>query len=469
MIWRMILKELTTNILELRFLVCATLCVLLGVVSVFVLRADLEIRQQDFHSNRALYRKQVEEYGSYRSLQSQGLRVDRPPQNFQALFYGLEKTPDRTAVISSDFLPGFQGDLNSNLLVLMFPVADLYFVVGVVLSLLAFFMSFDAISGERETGTLKLLLSYSVPRGAIILSKWIGGYLSLALPFGVTMLLSALIINTSGDIAFTGTDWQAFAVSGVVSLLLIAVMFSFGLFVSVRAQRSSTAILQLLFLWVFVALALPNSGPYIAELVSPVPDVAQVERQIAEKVKGLSDEFRGTWRRGGRGRRDMTPAQRSAFFAEITAKREELRQATNEASEEIIRDFERKLRFQTDVARTVSRISPIASYAYASTDIGETGVRHEYQLVSGLRQYQREFRRYLDEKVSEAPGGGGFGNFGGSTDEDYSIDDMPIFEYQAEDVGVRLDSRTTDVLLLVIFAVLFFLLAFVSFLKADIN
>ena len=225
MIWRMILKELTTNILELRFLVCATLCVLLGVVSVFVLRADLEIRQQDFHSNRDLYRKQAEEYGSYQSLQSQGLRVDRPPQNFQALFYGLEKTPDRTAVISSDFLPGFQGDLNSNPLVLMFPVADLYFVVGVVLSLLAFFMSFDAISGERETGTLKLLLSYSVPRGAIILSKWVGGYLSLALPFGVTMLLSALIINTSGDIAFTSSDWQAFAVSAVVSLLLISVMF----------------------------------------------------------------------------------------------------------------------------------------------------------------------------------------------------------------------------------------------------
>jgi hypothetical protein len=46
---------------------------------------------------------------------------------------------------------------------------------------------------------------------------------------------------------------------------------------------------------------------------------------------------------------------------------------------------------------------------------------------------------------------------------------MPTFEYHAEDVGARLDSRTTDVLLLVIFAVLFFLLAFVSFLKADIN
>ena len=464
MVWSLIRKELSVNLLELRFLVCAALCVLLAVISVVVLRADLAARQEGFSTNKGIYRKQVEEYSGYDDLQRRGLRVDRPPQNFQVLFYGLEKTPDRTAMISSDFLPGFQGDLDGNPMVLLFPVADLLFVVGVVLSLLAFFMSFDAISGERETGTLKLLLSYSLPRDTVILAKWVGGYLSLALPFLAALLLAALIISTSSDISFATADWNAFLVSGVVSLLLIAVMFSFGLFVSVRARQSSTAVLRLLFLWVIVALILPNSGPYIAELVAPVPDVSQVERRIAERVKGLSDEFRSSWRGNRRRMRGMTREQRSAFFTQMRARREELRAETNEASEEIIRDFERKLRLQTDVARTVSRLSPIASYVYASTDIGGTGVRHEYELVSELRRYQREFSQYILEKQAETEAG----DFGRS-EEEYSVDDMPVFKYASEDLASRASSRTTDILLLVVFAVLFFMVAFVSFLRMDIT
>ena len=149
MLWTLIRKEWVRNLLELRFLVCGALCVLLALISVVVLRADLAAKRADFSANRAIYRQQAEEYGSYRDLARRGIRVDRPPQDFQVLFLGTEKTLDRTAEVSRDFMPGFAGDLNANPLVLMFPVADLLFVVGVVLSLLAFFISYDAVAGER--------------------------------------------------------------------------------------------------------------------------------------------------------------------------------------------------------------------------------------------------------------------------------------------------------------------------------
>jgi len=465
MLWTMIRKEWVRNLLELRFLVCAALCVLLGLVSVVVLRADLAAKKSDFNSNREIYRQQAEEYGSYRDLQRLGMRVDRPPQDFQVLFFGMEKTLDRTATISGEFMPGFEGDLNANPMVLMFPVADLLFVVGVVLSLLAFFISYDAVAGERESGTLKLLMSYSLPRDTVILAKWIGGYLSLALPFLVALVLSALLISLSAEIPFGGEDWEAFVIAGVVSLLLIGVMFSIGLFVSVRARHSSTAILSLLALWVLLALVLPNSGPYLAEIVAPAPDVGAVERSIAERTKGLSDAFWGQWRGMRRGWRNMSQAERRDLRQKMREGREKLQADINEATEEIIRDFERQLRQQVDVARSISRISPVAAYVYANTDIGETGVRHEQQLVNGLRTYQREFARYVDAK-SEG-GSGGF--WGGGGDEDYSIEDMPVFTYKAESLEGRLAARSTDVLLLAVFAVLFFMLAFVSFLRTDVT
>ena len=160
MLWAMIRKEWLSNLLELRFLVCAGLCVFLAVISVLVLRADLAAKRSDYYTNREMYRTQAEEYGEYEDLAREGVRVDRPPQNFQVLFYGTEKTLDRTAVVSRDFLPGFEGHIGGNPIVLIFPAADMLFIVGVVLSLLAFFISYDAVSGERERGTLKLLMSY---------------------------------------------------------------------------------------------------------------------------------------------------------------------------------------------------------------------------------------------------------------------------------------------------------------------
>jgi hypothetical protein len=103
MLRALILKEWLVSLLEFRFLVCASLCIVLGIVSVFVLRADLASRRAEFTHNQSEYRDQAREYGSYRQLQRQGIRVDRPPQSFQVLFYGVEKSSETTAVRSNVF------------------------------------------------------------------------------------------------------------------------------------------------------------------------------------------------------------------------------------------------------------------------------------------------------------------------------------------------------------------------------
>ncbi|MBT3344420.1 MAG: ABC transporter permease subunit [Gemmatimonadetes bacterium] len=462
MLRALIIKEWLISLMELRFLVCASLCVVLGVVSVFVLRADLDARRAEFTHNQSEYRDQAREYGSYRQLQRQGMRVDRPPQSFQVLFYGVEKTLDRTAVVTDDYMPGFAGDLNTNPAVMLFPVADMLFIVAVVLSLLAFFISYDTVAGERESGTLKLLLSFPVPRDLVILAKWIGGYLSLALPFIIALLTGALLISTSAEIPFTSTDWQAFVMAGVISLLLLAVMFSIGLLVSVRSRSSSTAILTLLSLWVLLALVIPNLGPYVAEVVAPVPDVGQVEREIALRTQQISEQYRSGWGGMRRRMRGMSREERSAFFRQMREQRDKLQAEVNEATSDVIGDFEIQLRRQTDIARQLTRISPVASFVYASTDVGATGVRHEERLINSLRAYQRQFARFVTEQAGE---GGSF--FGG--DEDYDISALPSFDYRAESLGERFESRMVDTLLLLLFAVAFFMAAFVSFLRSDIS
>ena len=215
-----------------------------------------------------------------------------------------------------------------------------------------------------------------------------------------------------------------------------------------------------------LALVLPNAGPFLAEIINPVPDVGEIERKMAESTRGLNEQYRGQWR-GGRGRmRGMSDEQRRELREEMQHAREKLQADINVASEKIIRDFERQLRRQMDTARNLTRISPVAAYVYANTDIGETGVRHEQQLINGLRAYQRQFSLYVDEKSGD--GGGDFGG-GQAQGEEYSIEDMPVFSFRAESLEGRLAARRADILLLLIFAVLFLMLAFVSFLQMDVT
>ena len=50
----------------------------------------------------------------------------------------------------------------------MFPLIDLTFIVTILLSLAALILSYDAVCGEKEDGTLKLMLANGLPRFKIV-------------------------------------------------------------------------------------------------------------------------------------------------------------------------------------------------------------------------------------------------------------------------------------------------------------
>ena len=54
---------------------------------------------------------------------------------------------------------------------------------------MALLFGFDQISREQENGTLKLMLANSVSRATLLAGKWIGNFLSLAVPFTLVTLL----------------------------------------------------------------------------------------------------------------------------------------------------------------------------------------------------------------------------------------------------------------------------------------
>ena len=121
----------------------------------------------------------------------------------------------------------------------MFPLIDLTFIVAILLSLAALVFSYDAVCGEKEDGTLKLMLANGVPRSQIILGKILGGIATLLVPFLVSLSLGLIIILFNPRIGWRGADWGALGMDpGRARSLCYPVFYGLGVFISARHQSA---------------------------------------------------------------------------------------------------------------------------------------------------------------------------------------------------------------------------------------
>jgi len=122
-----------------------------------------------------------------------------------------------------------------------------------LIPLIALMLSYDALVGEFERGTMMLLLTYPVTRWQIIMGKFLGQVLILSIAivvgYGGTVVVLTLITDS-------GTEgWQAYATMMASSLVLGAEFIALGYLISVIVRERATAAGAAIGLWlVFVVL-----------------------------------------------------------------------------------------------------------------------------------------------------------------------------------------------------------------------
>jgi len=122
-----------------------------------------------------------------------------------------------------------------------------------LIPLIALMLSYDALVGEFERGTMMLLLAYPVTRWQIIMGKFLGHLL---------ILLIAIVVGYGGTVVAltlatdSGTEgWQAYATMMASSLILGAVFIALGYLISALVRERATAVGAAIGLWlVFVVL-----------------------------------------------------------------------------------------------------------------------------------------------------------------------------------------------------------------------
>lgn len=455
MLKALILKELQNNVLSMRFLFAFIIVVAIMLGSTSVLIDDYTNAALDYRANETASRHLIKDAESWWSLQWDGVQVVRPLTPLQAFIVGAEHNQDPVAEVfdKSQPLIRFFGSLERNPLESMLPAVDIMFIVGVVLSLITLVLSFDMISGERADGTLKLLLSFPVPRSVLIFAKWMGGYITLSIPFLVGYLAIAIWFQLSSMVRLSSGEWLAFLGIGLASLLYIAWMFSASLLVSCWCRRSATAMSILLFFWVVLVLVVPNLTPYFAARAVPVESVQSVRFQgmkTAKEIQAKESEDLNALEEKYKVRRWWEGDAWLEAIEIFTEGHNRQRQATRA----VVDKREARVRKQTALAQSLGRISPLASYAQIVTALSWTGLDFERHLRTVMREYEDRIRVVVSDNMRDGHA--------------FVPEKIPYFNYTPPSVGSRLAATLYDWAVLMTGTVVLFLGAFVSFVIRDV-
>ncbi|MGB2865253.1 MAG: ABC transporter permease subunit, partial [Sedimentisphaerales bacterium] len=228
-----IAREFLNNILNLRFMIGLVLCLIITVACTIILSHD--------------YRQELADYNIRVNLQDDFLR-NYATRGAMMQLIPQQKPPERCRPL----IIGISGDENSesfddNPLPILFPHLDFLFIVTIIMSLLALLFSYDTITGERQRGTLRLVIANSISRTIILFGKLVGGAASLLVPFILSLLVGVLYINLNPNIQWDGLAWVELVLLTAASVTFIMLFYLLGLMVSAFSRYSATSILSCLF------------------------------------------------------------------------------------------------------------------------------------------------------------------------------------------------------------------------------
>ena len=184
--------------------------------------------------------------------------------------------------------PGYMPDKPSIMLVFMF-MSSYILMLGAILAIA---MGFDLLSKEKETKSLKSLLSCPVFRDEIINGKALGGILALVFAIGIALIISfamLLIFSIVPDL----DEFTRIALFGVVSVLFLLSYFSIALMTSTVSRDSGRALIYALIILFALSFFMPTFEGLVAEsVVGEPPEFPGVHRsfRIVEAASASENE-----------------------------------------------------------------------------------------------------------------------------------------------------------------------------------
>jgi len=160
---------------------------------------------------------------------------------------------------------------------------DITFLITFFLSLFILLISYDCVNGEKQVGTLRILMTYPLKRQSFILKKILGVFIFVAFTFTIPYLLSLVtLIFIYADMLTTGFFLSAFFYWFFV-LLFVFFFTLLGVFISTCSTSPNRSLVYSLLVWILFSIVLPISWDYIFSPSLYKDKLDELERNYQDK------------------------------------------------------------------------------------------------------------------------------------------------------------------------------------------
>jgi len=254
---------------------------------------------------------------------------------------------------------------------------DLAFVFVYLLPFLIIALTYDLLAGERERGTLALVMSQPVALRTFVLGK---AALRALVVIGSTVFITGAALWGVADALHPD---RLTAVALALAAVATYALFWFAAAVLVNAYGRSAAgnALALVGLWLVLVVVLPGLGRVALEVVYPPPPRTALTHQIRSAAAELEEQLRDL--EGDHG--GTAPAGRLLA----------VQVAVDARIEPVLDKFREQQTKQQAGVDTLRFFSPAVALHEALVDLAGSGVTHQRRFESELDRFHAEWRAHF--------------------------------------------------------------------------
>jgi ABC-2 type transport system permease protein len=251
-------KELRDFLTGKRFLI------LMGIMLILVLIGILAGLQQ--------YNSQVDQY---KAQQEQNAQMYQQQQ--QQIDDMIARGESQEMIDSmQDSLDSMRNQPMPSFLTFFYQFNTAFNFVG---AMLAIVMGFDLISSERESGSLRLLLTRPTYRDSVINGKALAGVAVIVIILAASFLVTMAVLLMS-QIVPAGDDLYRIITYFVITLLFMMSIFALSLLASTFSRTSKTAVLFMLGMFVFMYILGGSISTITSVAMGPPPQYPQYPQSV---------------------------------------------------------------------------------------------------------------------------------------------------------------------------------------------
>jgi ABC-2 type transport system permease protein len=161
-------------------------------------------------------------------------------------------------------------------------------ILQLLLPLLIIFLGFTAFSGERESGTLRQVMSMGVTNRQLLWGKALGVGTAVMIVVLPCIVIGAIALSMAGSVDHAEGMGTRIAALSVAYLMYAGIFVFLTIAVSAMTKHARTTLMVLVGFWAFTGFLMPKAASEISKFTDPTPAFGKWMADMrAHQIRGI--------------------------------------------------------------------------------------------------------------------------------------------------------------------------------------